>query len=227
METLKTSVFIRSGMSFLLFFLISCDFNSKSQGQSKELPTEKDGKLVGGPCEGCDAVFEYGEGVLSHQLTLPDFKETGSKIKISGTVYKPGGAEPANGVILYIHHTNQKGVYPKNGAEKEWGKRHGYLRGWIKTNKDGHYELNTLIPGAYPRGSNPQHIHVMVLEPDGKYYYIEDFLFEGDPNLSKERKTRSNPRGGSGFVLNPVKEGGLLTATRDIILGKNIPGYQK
>ena len=90
-------------------------------------------KLVGGPCEGCEAIFEYGDKKLTAVDTLPDFHDPGPRIKITGTIYKPDGKTPAKDVILYIYHTNQKGIYATKGDEKGWARRHGYIRGWIKT----------------------------------------------------------------------------------------------
>jgi protocatechuate 3,4-dioxygenase beta subunit len=79
---------------------------------------------VGGPCEGCEAVHESPVpfAQLSWTDTLPDFNEPGLKLKVSGTVYKWDGKTPAAGVVLYVYHTNQKGVYPKRGDETGWGR---------------------------------------------------------------------------------------------------------
>ncbi|MDX1629153.1 MAG: intradiol ring-cleavage dioxygenase [Fulvivirga sp.] len=208
---------------FLIFTLfVACN----TSGQHTEKITKKEAQLVGGPCEGCEAVFEYKDRSMNHIDTLPDFFNEGPKLKVSGIIYQPDGKTPAPGVIMYVHHTNQNGIYPKKGDEKGWGKRHGYIRGWIKTNEKGQYEFYTLIPGAYPDGNNPQHIHPVILEPDGKYYYIEDFLFEDDPLLTHKRKTRQEKRGGEGNVLSLKKEEKLHIAHRDIVLGKNVAGYE-
>jgi LytS/YehU family sensor histidine kinase len=71
---------------------------------------------------------------------------------------------PAAGVVLYVYHTNPQGIYPKKGNETGWGKRHGYLRGWLKTNSRGEYKFLTSRPGSYPQSSNPAHIHIFVKE---------------------------------------------------------------
>jgi len=136
----------------IIFILFSC---SNAQNQNKIKP-----RLVGGPCEGCEAIFEYGERILSAVDTLPDFMEDGIKIKITGTIFQNDGKTPAEGVILYIYHTNQKGIYPTKGGETGWAKRHGYIRGWIKTGKDGRYTFYTLKPGIYPSRAAPAHIHI-------------------------------------------------------------------
>ncbi len=190
-----------------------------SIGKSQKI-SEQNSVLVGGPCEGCEAVFEFGDQPLSPTDTLPEFEQSATKLKVTGTIYHPDGRTPAEGVILYIHHTNAQGVYPTRGDETGWGRRHGYLRGWIRTEADGRYTFYTQKPGSYSR--NPAHIHPIILEPDGKYYYIAEYVFEGDPNLENEW---SNNRGGPGVVtLN--RENGLLVAERDIILGLNVPGYE-
>ncbi len=187
--------------------------------------SEAQNKLVGGPCEGCEAVFEYGDALLSAVDTLTGFDQSPAQIKLTGTVYKSDGRTPAEGVVLYFYHTNASGIYPKQGDESGWGKRHGYLRGWIKTDKKGRFTLYTSQPGSYPSRTNPAHIHLTILEPSGKYYWLEDYVFKGDPLLKKEDWNKPNPRGGhSGLMeLNPGK--GIQTLERDIILGKNIPNY--
>ncbi|MBX2912319.1 MAG: intradiol ring-cleavage dioxygenase [Cyclobacteriaceae bacterium] len=189
------------------------------------LQVQTEFRLVGGPCEGCEAIFEYGGQALNNVDTLEDFQTKGPGFLIKGTLYQHGSRKPAPGVILYIYHTNQEGAYPTRGNEKGWAKRHGYLRGWAKTDANGNYRFYTQIPGAYPSRSNPKHIHLTVLEPNGKYYYLESYLFKNDPLLTDDRINRMNPRGGGGFVVAPVLQNGLLVATRDIELGKNVPGY--
>lgn len=178
------------------------------------------GTLVGGPCQGCEAVFEYEDQELMPTDTLPGFKENDLKLRITGTIYEDDKKTPAENVILYIYHTNREGEYATRGDEKGWGRRHGYIRGWIKTGADGKYTFFTFKPGSY--SSNPAHIHPTILEPNGKYYYIDEIRFKGDPNLDNARKYEN--RGGSGIV--ELKESnGMLVAERDIILGKNINGY--
>lgn len=186
--------------------------------------SQQAGRLIGS-CEGCEAVFEYGDQPLSPVDTLPDFNDPGKKIKVTGTIYEKGGKTPAEGVILYVYHTNQEGIYPTRGDEKGWGRRHGYIRGWIKTGSDGRYAFYTLQPGVYPSRSAPAHIHPIILEPNGKYYWLGSYHFEDDPLLSEREAHPVNPRGGSSGLLELRKEGDLWIGKRDIILGKNIPGY--
>lgn len=183
-------------------------------------------QIVGGPCEGCEAIFEYGDKVLTATDTLPKFRESEPKLKITGTIYEKDGKTPAEGVILYIYHTNREGIYETRGGEKGWARRHGFIRGWIRTEKDGHYTIYTFRPGAYPRRNVPEHIHLTVKEPDRNEYYIDDIHFMDDPLLTDSARRGAQKRGGNGIV-QPVLKDGILTVERDIILGMNIPNYNQ
>ncbi len=182
------------------------------------------GKLVGGPCQGCEAVLDYGNRDLSPTDTLPEFEDSEPKIKVTGTIYEKDGVTPAEGAILFIHHTNREGVYPKRGGEEGWERKYGYIHGWIKTGADGKYTFYTFKPRAY--GGLPAHIHPIILEPNGKYYWLGSFLFEDDPQLTEEHKNPKLPRGGSNGILSLKKENGIWVGRRDFVLGKNISDYE-
>lgn len=70
-------------------------------------------RIVGGGCEGCEALHEYEDKKLTSTDTLPEFENNEPQLKITGTVYKKGGKKPAEGVIFYIYHTNRNGIYEK------------------------------------------------------------------------------------------------------------------
>jgi protocatechuate 3,4-dioxygenase beta subunit len=203
---------------FLIVSLSSC-VNSQKENINKPL-------LVGGACEGCEAIFEYGDKKLLSVDTLPDFNDAGTKIKVSGTIYQNDGKKPAKDAILYVYHTNQKGIYATKDGDTGWAKRHGHIRGWVKTGADGKYTFYTLKPGIYPDRSSPAHIHVTILEPGGKYYWLDSYHFEGDSLLTKKETAPESPRGGSSGLLTLRKEGLFLAGERDIILGKNVSDYR-
>jgi protocatechuate 3,4-dioxygenase, beta subunit len=182
-------------------------------------------KKVGGGCEGCEAVFEYGSRVLNSVDTLPDWNDEGQRLEVTGTIYQTDGKTPAKDVILYVYHTNQAGIYPTRGNEKGYDRRHGYIRGWIKTGADGKYRFYTLVPGAYPGRQNPSHIHPVVKEPGYSQYWIDEYLFDDDPILTQQERNQQQKRGGAGIVKTHKGPNGMLTAKRDIVLGMNVPGY--
>lgn len=206
---------------FLIFLLVFSTVTS-CRSQTEE-PTPN--PALGGPCEGCEAIFEYGDQTLDPIDTLPAFAENEPRLKITGTVFQADAKTPAPNVILYIYHTNRKGIYETRGDEQGWAKRHGYIRGWIKTDASGRYSFYTFRPASYPNGREPQHIHITVKEPGKKEYYLDDFLFTDDPYLTSEIRNNRSNRGGSGIVT-PKAEGDLFLVRRDIVLGRSIPHYE-
>ena len=209
----------------LTLISLTCFFTGCAQGGSQQKPAASD-KKVGGSCEGCEAIYE--SPVPFDQLkwvdTLPGFFDEGEKFVVYGTIYQSDGKTPAPVVVLYIYHTDQKGIYPKKGDEKGWAQRHGYMRGWIKTDNNGAYKFYTSRPASYPNSRNPQHIHPTIKEPGYSEYYIDEFIFADDPVLDKEEGNHAENRGGNG-LLHPKLVNGIYEAKRDIILGKNIPGH--
>jgi protocatechuate 3,4-dioxygenase, beta subunit len=212
-------------MKPLLMLLLSVSISLQGCSQNNTSSHSKTKVHVGGQCEGCEAIYESPVPLdqLSNVDTLPDFNDPGPKIEISGIIYERDGKTPAEDVVLYVYHTDQTGVYPTKGNEKGWAKRHGYIRGWVKTDKNGFYKFYTLVPASYPNGKNPKHIHPTIKEKDKNEYWIDEYLFEGDPYLQYEKSDRP-PRGGNG-IIKPVMKDGMLKATRNIILGLNVQDY--
>jgi protocatechuate 3,4-dioxygenase, beta subunit len=209
--------------------LIAFLFASSTLGCSQAVDSDVNTSLkpIGGRCEGCEAIYEYTSRSrpLTWIDTLPDFNEAGPKLEISGTIFKRDGKTPARDVILYIYHTDQSGEYPTTGNEKGWDEKHGYIRGWIKTNAEGKYKFYTLKPGAYPGGGNPRHIHPIVKEAGIQEYWIDEYLFDDDPILTDADRKRQPGRGGNGIIKTRVDKNGMLIAHRNIVLGLNVPRY--
>ena len=194
-----------------------------SQADNKITP----GKIVGGGCEGCEAI--YASPVSFEKLnwidTLPDFNEPGPKLVISGIVYEHDGKTPAKNIVLYVYHTDQTGHYTNKYNEAGYAGRNGYIKGWMKTNEKGEYKFYTLMPAHYPGTNIPAHIHPVIKEPVMNEYYIDEYLFNDDPMLTSSEKKKEEQRGGSG-IISLQKKGGVLYGERNIILGLNIPNYQ-
>lgn len=212
-------------LQFLLFLALNGCGQSQGLQPNKPMTGEKQ---VGGNCEGCEAIFECPIPFekLNETDTLADFNSPGPKLKFSGQFFMPDGKTPAPGVIMYFYHTDQKGIYPTRGNEKGWDRKHGYLRGWIKTDENGRYEFYTLRPASYPNSRALAHIHAFIKEPGKSPYYIDDFLFADDPFLADEPPSGRKPRGSTGVITMQKDDSGMQYGKRDIILGLNIPGYE-
>ena len=207
--------------SFLLCLSLTCCGQNKSG-----VKNEQSGQRVGGACEGCEAIYENKTPFdqLNEVDTLSIFNEDGPKLMISGTVYKSDGKTPAPGVVLYVYQTDQTGKYRVTGNETGWAKRHGSIRGWMKTNAQGQYRLYTVRPASYSKTGPPAHIHVIVKEPDKNEYWIDDFLFDDDPFLTAGERSHHRGQGGNG-ILKLTEKTGMHYGERNIYLGKNIEDY--
>lgn len=169
-------------------------------------------------CEGCEAIHEHPFEDLSWQTVIPPEGEPGDPLLLSGIVYERDGTTPAPGVVIYAHHTNAAGVYPPAEGATGWARRHGYLRGWVKTDAQGRYQFRTIRPASYPNSEAPAHIHLIIKEPDHREYWIDDVVFEGDPYVTASRRQRQHPRGGSGVITLTRDAEGRWHGTRDIVL---------
>ena len=208
-------------MKKIILLLLACTMlNVSGCTQSNK----KADRVVGSACEACDMMFEGMPENLSWQTTIAGPDEPGEPMIISGVIYKKDGKTPATGVILYVYHTDNKGLYSPAPKQTE-AKRHGHLRGWVKTDENGRYEFKTIRPASYPNSRNPQHIHPLIKEPGLTRYWIDEFLFDDDPVLTDQEKTHQEKRGGSGIVSLKKNEKGIWIGKRDIILGMNIPNY--
>jgi protocatechuate 3,4-dioxygenase beta subunit len=181
--------------------------------------------LVGGGCDGCELIYEGMPRQLSNTSYLPDWNEGGQKMIVEGRVLKKDKHTPAAGIIVYIYHTDVKGHYSPAPGQVN-GRRHGHIRGWIKTGSDGTYRFYTTMPVAYPGKDIPAHIHPIIKEPGINEYYIDEFLFDNDLLLTAGLRRRAENRGGPGIVKLTKDSNGWLMCRRDIVLGLNIPGYR-
>lgn len=178
--------------------------------------------LVGG-CEDCELMLEGMPKTISSSLVMASASEPGDRLFIQGTIYKFDSKTPAPGITLYVYHTDNTGKYSRSDGQVQ-GRRHGHLRGWVKTDDQGRYAISTIRPASYPNRKDPQHIHAIILEPSGVYYWIDDFLFDDDPLLGDGRY-RPNARGGFGVMKVSRDAKGVWQGKRDLVLGLNVSGY--
>lgn len=178
-------------------------------------------------CEDCDLLFQGMPSTIGSAVRLGGADEKGEPLRITGTVYLPDGKTPAPGIVLYLYQTDHTGKYTP-GPNQVYARRHGHLRGWVRSDERGRYEFTTVRPASYPNSKNPQHIHPIILEPTAnRYYWIDDYLFGDDPLLTREEKQKLSQRGGNGILTLKKNHLGTWMGRRDIILGKNIPNYTK
>ncbi len=211
---------------FLALLAVSLTTGCHGQKRPNSSPKETSEKVVGGGCDGCEIMYIGMPEKISSTDTGPGWYEKGQKLIVTGTVYRLDGKTPAPGVILYYWQTDNNGYYtPKKGMD-ERAKRHGHIRGWVKTDGSGQYTIRTIRPAPYPGEAMPAHIHLSVKEPQiANEYYTDEINFDDDKFLIPHfKKYPQENRGGSGVVRVLLKDS-LQIAEHDIVLGLNIPDY--
>ncbi|MBL7711543.1 MAG: hypothetical protein JNL13_03725 [Chitinophagaceae bacterium] len=206
-------------IAFLSLFLAGC---SGQATEKHKLANE----TVGGGCDGCELMYIGIPKEINSMDTSTGWNEKGQKLIVTGTVFQPDGKTPAPNVIIYYWQTDQEGYYSPRPGMEERVKRHGHIRGWVKTDQYGKYTINTIRPAPYPRDVLPAHIHLSVKEPDvANEYYTDEINFEDDKLLLPHFKKHPPENRGGSAVVSVVRKDGLQFAGHNIVLGRNIPNY--
>ncbi len=172
-------------------------------------------------CDGCEAVRERNPAFVEARTVLAGADEPGERMILSGRATLPHGGGPAANVIVYAHHTNAAGLYANGSRETLWSRRHGRLRGWVRTGSDGEYRFETIKPAPYPDRSMPAHVHLFIGEPGRRPYYIDDVVFAGEFGVTEAYRARTEGRGGDGVVRLQRSPQGVWLARRDIPLERH------
>ncbi len=207
----------------ILVVLVSTLTNCNGQTKTENKTDRK--KLVGGGCDGCELMYVGMPKNIKSIDTSTAWNEKNQKLLITGTVYKLGGKIAAPNVIIYYWQTDNNGYYSPKKVMEELAKRHGHIRGWVKSDENGKYSIYTIRPAPYPNDVMPAHIHTSIKEPTiDDEYYIDEFVFDDDILLTGQKRKALENRGGSG-VLRVLLDKDMQVAEHNIILGLNIPNY--
>ncbi len=125
---------------------------------------------------------------LTATARIAPIGEPGQPLVLSGVVVDADGRTPASGVVVYAYHTDANGFYRRVGQTRDAGEEQPRLRGWARTDRNGHFEFTTIMPGHYPNRTSPAHVHMHVWggrEPR-QWFMVE---FAGDPLLPKQHFT--------------------------------------
>ncbi len=91
----------------------------------------------------------------------------GMPILVSGRVFDEA-CNPVAGAKVDFWQADASGVYDNRGYT---------LRGYVVTDEDGAYAVETIEPGVYP--GRPPHIHVKVFAADGRELITTQMYFAG------------------------------------------------
>ncbi len=138
-------------------------------------------------------MYNYG---APFQARLAGDDEPGERLMLTGAVYSSDCRTPLPRTLIEIWQADHGGQYDK--------KRPGdfsepsppfHLRGMLLTDDKGRYEIETIVPGAYPIPpgvpglekygglTRARHIHMKVL-PALHVALTTQLYFKGDPNLA-------------------------------------------
>lgn len=132
-------------------------------------PTTRDAK---GP------YHEPGAPYRPLQLAGPD--EPGVRLAVEGRLVGPDCRTPLRDYTLDLWQADALGNYHSGAGHR--------LRGKIRTDADGRYKFETILPGRYgdAAGIRPAHIHVSFLSPGQNVLLTTQIYFAGDPYLGPE-----------------------------------------
>lgn len=125
----------------------------------------------------------------------------GERLIITGKVMDMR-CQPLKDAILDVWQANSTGEYDNEGFT---------LRGKVKTNNDGTYLIDTIVPREYATGdiTRPGHIHLKVGAPNQPTLTTQ-LYFEGEPYLS-DLEDKS-------LVMKLTEENGTKKANFDFVI---------
>jgi catechol 1,2-dioxygenase len=172
----------------------------------------------------------YNYGAPTFQVKLADDNEPGQRLMLRGAVLSDDCRTPLPHTLIEIWQANDAGFYDK--------KRPGdfleppppfHLRGMLLTDDKGRYEIETIVPGAYPIPpgvpglekfgglTRARHIHIKVL-PFLHTALTTQLYFKGDEHLA------GDPWGGHkpALALDLKTHAKYMIADFDFVVGSGM-----
>jgi catechol 1,2-dioxygenase len=172
----------------------------------------------------------YNYGAPLFQVKLAGDGEPGQRLMLRGAVLSADCRTPLPHTLIEIWQANDEGFYDK--------KRPGdfleppppfHLRGMLYTDAAGRYEIETIVPGAYPIPpgvpglekygglTRARHIHIKVL-PFLHTALTTQLYFKDDPNLAGDPWGGHKPT----LVLDLKQDGRYMVSNFDFVLGTGL-----
>lgn len=150
------------------------------------------------------------------KITIATKDEPGERLMVTGRVFGADGKTPLAGASVYVYHTDAKGLYTPDTNDN----RNPRLRGYLRTDAQGHYEYSTIKPAPYPNNGIPAHIHYVVTAPGYKERVFE-IVFEGDKFIDEKLRADAAQEG-SAFSIRPLTrdQQNVWHCTQDIKMQK-------
>lgn len=130
--------------------------------------------FLGGPCAAPDS-----------SIRLAPAREPGIPLLVDGRVYRPDGLTPAAGVVVYAYQTGKDGLYTKPGSGRM------RIHGWLRTDREGRFRIETIRPGPYPKSRIAAHIHIQCWSREFPPQHTPEVLFDDDPFVTPAERAAS------------------------------------
>lgn len=114
------------------------------------------------------------------RLCSPD--EPGQPLIIQGRVTAADNCTPLANAVVDVWQADAQGLYDVQNPKYKDDPAKFYLRGRMKTDADGRYQYETIVPVNYAIGNNvmrAKHIHYKISAP-GYELLTTELYFEGD-----------------------------------------------
>lgn len=133
------------------------------------------------------------------RAALCDPSEPGRRYVLRGRVLGEG-CTPIAGALVEAWHADDQGVYDMLGPGKPRDPGIYHLRGVLRSNAEGAYEVHTIVPGHYQ--NRARHIHFLV-HADGYEPFVTQSYFPGDGRIRTDpiARPRNVARDGKFAVL--------------------------
>ena len=119
-----------------------------------------------------------------------DSHEVGRRIRLEGRVVDMATDQPLPGALMKFFHTDATGEY-RPGMDAGGGAGNPRLWGYVRSDAEGRFTVDTIMPERYTNSSVPRHVHYHVWVGNRPRYASECF-FDSDPLLS-DRTRKSAP----------------------------------
>ena len=177
------------------------------------VPTFVFGMSALGGCSN-EKVMAETVGPLSWRSQITKGTEPGEPMIITGTIFDLDGKTPLKSATLSVYHTDARGNYSPSVSGDNKTTR---LRGKMTTGGDGRYEFRTIKPASYPNSTVTAHVHAYVVAEGIREYWIDNYVFEGDPFMSEADRQRLSSAGNFSSLIKLTRgSDGILRGSRDI-----------
>ncbi len=122
------------------------------------------------------------ERVRTSRIAMVDGGEPGRAIRLEGRLVDMDTGAPIPGALMQLFHTDASGEY-RPGMDAGGGAGNPRLWGFLRSDADGRFTVDTVMPERYPNSSVPRHVHYKVWA-EGRPELVSECFFDSDPNLS-------------------------------------------